>query len=147
MLRGNHPATVDVKGRLKIPAAFLPELRKLGDDYYVTSEDGVAAKLYPIREWEAIEAKLNAVPAHDPTRKKFLAKTSYYGQAVTADGQGRVLIPAVLRESAQLTGEEVVVLGTQMHLEIWNRARFVEREVHGNAWTDDDDKKLSDLGI
>ncbi len=147
MLRGNHPATVDAKGRLKIPAAFLPELSKLGEDYYVTSEDGVAAKLYPIREWEKIEAKLNAVPLHDPTRKKFLAKTSYYGQTATADGQGRVLIPAVLRESAQLLGEEVVVLGSQTHLEIWNRSRFVEKEVRGNAWTAEDDKKLSELGI
>jgi len=147
MLRGNHPATVDAKGRLKIPAAFLPELRKLGDDFFVTSEDGNFAKLYPMREWEAIEEKLAKVPSHHPTKRKFLALTSYYGQAVTADGQGRVLIPAVLREAAQLVEAEVVVLGSQMHLEIWNHARFVEKEVRGNAWTADDDKNLGELGI
>jgi MraZ protein len=147
MLRGNHPATVDAKGRLKIPAAFLPELRKLGEDYYVTSEDGSFAKLYPMKEWEAIEERLAKVPSHNPTKRKFLALTSYYGQAVSTDGQGRVLIPAVLREAAQLAGEEVVVLGSQMHLEIWNRTRFVEQEVRGNAWTAEDDKNLGDLGI
>ena len=147
MLRGNHPATVDAKGRLKIPAAFLPELRKLGEDYYVTSEDGSFAKLYPMKEWTEIEEKLAKLPSHNPTKRKFLARTSYYGQAVTADGQGRVLIPAVLRESAQLAGEEVVVLGSQMHLEIWNRSRFVEQEVRGNAWTAEDDKNLGELGI
>ena len=147
MLRGNHPATVDAKGRLKIPAAFLPELRKLGEDYYVTSEDGSFAKLYPMKEWTEIEEKLAKLPSHNPTKRKFLARTSYYGQAVTADGQGRVLIPAVLRESAQLAGEGVVVLGSQMHLEIWNRSRFVEQEVRGNAWTAEDDKNLGELGI
>lgn len=147
MLRGNHPATVDAKGRLKIPAAFLPELRKLGDDFFVTSEDGNFAKLYPMREWEAIEEKLAKVPSHNPTKRKFLALTSYYGQATSADTQGRVLIPAVLREAAQLVGEEVVVLGSQMHLEIWNHARFVEKEVRANAWTADDDKNLGELGI
>lgn len=147
MLRGNHQATVDAKGRLKIPAAFLPDLRKLGDDFYVTSEDGNFAKLYPMKEWEAIEEKLAKVPSHNPTKRKFLALTSYYGQAVSTDGQGRVLIPAVLREAAQLAGEEVVVLGSQRYLEIWNRARFVEKEVRGNAWTADDSKNMGELGV
>ncbi|MDE3135789.1 MAG: division/cell wall cluster transcriptional repressor MraZ [Acidobacteriota bacterium] len=147
MLRGNHQATVDAKGRLKIPAAFLPDLRKLGDDFYVTSEDGNFAKLYPMKEWEAIEEKLAKVPSHNPTKRKFLALTSYYGQAVSTDGQGRVLIPAVLREAAQLAGEEVVVLGSQRYLEIWNRARFLEKEVRGNAWTADDSKNMGELGV
>jgi MraZ protein len=146
MLRGNHPATVDAKGRLKIPAAFLPELRKQGDEYYVTSEDGSFAKIFPMKAWEEIEEKLAKLPSHNPTKRKFLARTSYYGQAVTTDGQGRILIPAVLRESAQLTGE-VEVLGSQAHLEVWNHTRFVEQEVRGNPWTAEDEKNLGELGI
>ena len=146
MLRGNHPATVDAKGRLKIPAAFLPDLRKQGDDFFVTSEDGDFAKLYPMKVWEEIEETLNKKPEHTPTRRKFLARTSYFGHSVKADAQGRILLPSVLRDAADLTGE-VVVLGTQRHLEVWNRARFVEKEIRGNAWTPEDDKNLGELGI
>jgi MraZ protein len=146
MLRGNHPATVDAKGRLKIPAAFLPELRKQGDEFYVTSEDGSLAKVYPMKEWQEIEEKLAKLPSHNPTKRKFLNRTSYYGQVVTTDGQGRILIPAVLREAADLKGE-VDVLGSQSHLEVWNHARFVEQEVRGKPWTAEDEKNLGDLGI
>lgn len=146
MLRGNHPATVDAKGRLKIPAAFLSEMGKQGDEFYVTSEDGSRAKVYPMSEWERVEEKLAKLPSYNPTKRKFLNRTSYYGQVVTADGQGRILIPAVLRESADLMGE-VDVLGDLTHLEVWNHNRYVDQEVRGKPWTVDDEKNLGDLGI
>ncbi len=58
MLRGNIPAKVDEKGRLKIPAAFLEELKEHGDRFYVTSEDGVRARIYPMKAWGEIEEKV-----------------------------------------------------------------------------------------
>ena len=98
MLRGNIPARVDEKGRLKIPAAFLEELKASGDRFYVTSETGETAKIYPMKAWEEIEAKLSRLSSHNRTKEKFLLWTNYYGQAVEIDGQGRILIPPVLRE-------------------------------------------------
>lgn len=141
MLRGNHLATVDAKGRLKIPADFLAELRKQGDEFYVTSETGDVARVYPIKAWQAIEEKLTQKPAYDPTVERFSEITSYFGQVTKLDGQGRILIPAVLREAAQLTGE-VVVLGDRNRLNVWNHARFVEQKVRGKPWTPDDAKGL-----
>jgi MraZ protein len=146
MLRGSQPATVDAKGRLKIPATFLPELRKYGEEFYVTSESGDFARIYPMKTWEELEAKLAQLPSHNPTKQKFLALTSYFGQVVKMDGQGRVLIPAVLRESAQTTGE-VVVLGNQTWLNVWNHSRFLEQHVRSNAWTAEDAKTMGELGI
>lgn len=145
MLRGNHPATMDAKGRLKIPAAFLRELREMGEKFYVTSESGHSAWVFPMKAWEAKEAKLAAASSHNRSKQRFLDRVNYFGQEVEIDGQGRLLIPALLREEAQISGE-VNVLGDLDHLTIWNQARFQDR-LRNNPLTTDDEKVLDDLGI
>ena len=146
MLRGSPSATVDAKGRLKIPAAFIPELRKLGDEFYVTSEDPSFARIYPMKAWEEIEVKLAKLPSQHPVKQKYLDLTSYYGQEVSMDAQGRILLPSRLRDAAELTGE-VVLLGQQNSLTVWNHSRFYEQKVRANRWTAEDAKTLGDLGI
>ncbi len=122
MLRGNNPAKVDEKGRLKIPAAFLEELKGYGDQFYVTSETGEYARIFPMKVWEEIESKLARLSSHNRTKQKFLTWTNYYGQAVEIDGQGRILIPPVLREAALMKGD-VDVMGHLTYLEVWNHGR------------------------
>jgi MraZ protein len=61
------------------------------------------------------------------------------------DGQGRILIPSVLRESAEMKGE-VDVSGNLTFLEIWNHARFLE-QMNRNPMTAEDEKVLSDLEL
>jgi MraZ protein len=145
MLRGNYQATVDEKGRVKIPADFLEELRKLGNKFYVTSTSGNFAEIYPMKVWEEKEKKLAKLSTHNGAKQRFLALTSYYGQVVEADGQGRLLIPPVLRESAQMKGE-VDISGQLTYLAVWNHARFLE-QLNRNPLTADDEKVLDDLGI
>ena len=145
MLRGNYLATVDEKGRIKIPADFLAELRKGGTKFYVTSSVGTHARVYPMKAWEEIEKKLAKLSSHNAAKQKFLARANYYGQVVEADAQGRILIPPVLRESAEMKGE-VDVQGQLTYLEIWNHARFVE-QMNRNPMTADDEKALDALGI
>lgn len=146
MFRGSQTATVDAKGRLKIPAIFLPELRKLGDDFYVTSDEGSFAYVYPMKFWQEKEEKLSKLASHNPTLQKYLDLTSYYGQEQTIDAQGRILLPARLRDVAQLTGE-VEVLGKLRWLTVWNSSRFFERKVQAHPWTEEDAKILGDFGI
>src|SRR5215470_2792457 len=145
MLRGNYLATVDEKGRVKIPADFLGQLRKLGSKFYVTSAKGDHARVYPMKEWEAIERKLAKRSSYEPTKRKFLERANYFGQVVEVDGQGRILIPPVLRESAQMKGE-VDIQGQLTYLEVWNHARFLE-QLNRNPITAEDEKVLEDLGI
>lgn len=145
MLRGSHPATVDEKGRMKIPAAFLADLRETGDTFYVTSDSGDHVWVYPMSAWGEIEQKLARVPSSNPARQKFLTRTSYFGQMVVIDKQGRILIPALLREAAQMKGE-VIVLGSQNHVRVWNHGRLQD-VMKAAPITDDDIKSLSDLGI
>src|SRR5688572_29616865 len=103
MLRGNYPARIDEKGRLKIPAPFKEELEEThGTKFYITSADGQSARIYPLDEWMKLEEKLKAASTFNQTRRKFLNRTNYYGQQVDMDAQGRVLIPPVLRESAEM---------------------------------------------
>jgi len=145
MLRGNCRATVDEKGRVKIPSDFLAELGKAGRRFYVTSTNGEHARVYPMKVWEEIEQKLAKRSSHNPAKQKFLAHTNYYGQVVEVDGQGRILIPPVLRESAEMKGE-VDVQGRLTFLEIWNHTRFLE-QLRRNPITAEDEKVLDELGI
>ena len=145
MLRGNYPATVDEKGRVKIPADFLEELRKSGKKFYVTSSTGDRARVYPMKVWEEIEKKLAKLSSHNKAKQKFLTRTNYYGQVVEVDGQGRILIPPVLRESAQMKGE-VDVQGQLTYLEVWNHAQFLE-QLNRNPITAEDEQALDELGI
>jgi MraZ protein len=135
-LRGNCPAKVDEKGRLKIPSVFLDELKEQGPKFYITSETGESAKIYPLPIWSGIEDKLAALPSTHVAKRKFLMRTSYYGQIAELDGQGRLLLPPVLREAAQTLGE-VDVFGALDHLEVMNHARVLDK-LKNEPYTDDD---------
>ena len=145
MFRGNHPTRVDEKGRLKVPAEYKRVIdEKYALKFYITSVDGLVAQVYPFEEWERIEQKLAALSTYNPTKKKFLTRTNYYGQVGEMDGQGRLLIPQILREAAQIRGE-VAVLGNLTYLEVRNM-EALDREVK-EQFTDEDTKTLDDLGI
>ncbi|HZR30582.1 MAG TPA: division/cell wall cluster transcriptional repressor MraZ [Terriglobales bacterium] len=146
MFRGNHPTRVDEKGRLKVPAEFKRVIdEKYGTQFYITSLDGKSAQIYPFEEWERIEQKLAGLSTFNPTKKKFLERTNYYGQVVEMDAQGRLLVPTVLRDSAQIRGE-VAVLGNLTYLDVRNNDAFV-KEMKENPFTPEDEKTLDELGI
>ena len=146
MLRGNAPATIDEKGRLKIPSSFRAFIEaSWGSDFYVTSFSGEFVMIYPLPVWQEIELRLAKLPSSDPLKRKFLDRTNYYGQIASTDKSGRVLIPTLLRESAQMTGE-VAVLGNLTFLDIWNHQLFLTR-LNEQAVTNEDKETLSQLGI
>jgi len=147
MFRGNHPARVDEKGRLKVPAEFkrVFDEKYSGAQYYVTSLDGKRAQIYPFEEWQRIEEKLARLSTFNPTKKKFLDRTNYYGQVVDMDNQARLLMPSLLREAAQLKGE-VAVVGMLTYLEVRNLEAY-RKEIEENAFTAEDEATLDGLGI
>lgn len=142
MFRGNHPAKVDEKGRLKLPAAF----KQLVDaanvtQFYVTSTDGKYAEIWPLPEWEKREAQLADSSTMDDAVRKYLNLTSYYGQQVEMDNQARLLLPQILRSSAKLDAE-VTVFGMRTYLEVHNREIF-ERNLQSNEFTAEDRKAMA----
>ncbi len=146
MLRGNYPARVDDKGRLKIPSGFLQILEtNYGSEVFVTSLAGENVRVYPMDIWTEIERKLAEIPNSHPSKMRFLDRVHFFGQATSLDRQGRLLIPATLRDSAQMNGN-VDVLGKYNFLEIWNHDRFLEK-LSNEPFTDEDGRTLADFGI
>ena len=146
MFRGSASTKIDDKGRLKVPTQFRRELEERhGPDVFITSILGDSALIYPLRVWERIEERLASLPSTDRTRRRFLERVSYYGQPGRLDGQGRVMVPALLREGAAMTGE-VVVSGRLDHLEVWNHERLRER-FDSEPFTDEEFQYLSEKGI
>jgi MraZ protein len=146
VLRGNHSAKIDDKGRLKIPNAFRALVEdEHGSAVYVTSLTGGSVRIYPMPVWLALEERLSRAPSINPARNRFLDRVNYFGQAGEFDTQGRVLIPARLRESAGMAGE-VDVLGQLAYLEVWNHERFLEKLTR-EPFTDVDANALAEFGI
>ena len=111
MLKGEYSHNIDAKGRLIIPAKFRDDL---GENY-------------PETEWNAFEEKLNALPT---TTDKNARAFAHFFQGSATDGdldkQGRTLIPSVLRTYAKLD-KEVVFIGMGKRAEIWDKARWDEK--------------------
>ena len=146
MLRGNHPARIDDKGRLKVPNGFRAFVeQQWGSELFVTSLSGDHVWIYPMAVWLEIERKLAGVPSTSPAKLRFLNRVNFFGQAVTMDRQGRVLLPQLLRASAAMAGE-VSVLGLQNHLAVWNQKRLDDR-FKKEPFTEEDGRVLSEYGI
>ena len=146
MLRGNAPARIDEKGRLKVPNAFRALVEsKYGRELFLTSLSGEYVRIYPMPVWLEIEQKLGEVPSTNPSLLRFLDRINYFGQTAELDSQGRVLIPVRLRDSATMAGE-VDVLGQVNWLDVWNHDRFLTK-MQREQYTDDDARALSEFGV
>ena len=146
MFRGNSPAKIDDKGRLKLPNAFRSLFEgKYGRELFLTSLTGEYVRLYPMPVWLEIEQKLGGMPSAHPSKLRFLDRVNYFGQLDELDAQGRVLIPLRLRESATMNGD-VDVLGQVNYLDIWNHDRFLAK-LQREPYTDDDARALAEFGI
>ena len=121
----HHPTRVDEKGRFKVPAEFKREIdENYGAQFYITSTDGKIAQLYPLKVWERKEKEdSGAASASTAPCGDFLDATSYYGQVVEMDGQGRLLLPSLLREEAGLKGD-VSVVGKLDRLDVRNAEEY-----------------------
>ena len=146
MFRGNAPASVDDKGRLKVPNAFRSLLEsKYGRELFLTSLTGEYVRVYPMPVWIDKEAKLGQMPSTHPSRLRFLDRINFYGQVAELDAQGRVLVPVRLRETATMSGD-VDVLGQYDYLEVWNHDRFLTK-LQRDPYTDEDARALAEFGI
>lgn len=146
MFRGSSPAKIDDKGRLKIPTDFRRLIEeRYGPELFVTSVLGDSALIYPLPVWEEIEARLSAVPSTDRAKSRYLERVSYFGQQVRFDVQGRILMPQLLRERADMNGD-VVVSGQLDHLVVWNHERFLAR-LDEQPFTEEDFRALAERGI
>src|SRR4029079_11795635 len=102
--------------------------------------DGERAVVYPMAVWFDYQARLSKVPSSSVAKTKLLERVNYFGQVGTIDAQGRVLVPAVLREVAGIA-DDVVVLGNQDHLIVWNEEK-IQKRLKSSQLTNYDMKEL-----
>jgi len=122
IFRGSYQATVDEKGRLKLPTRLKTQLEQwFGPSVFITSLAPHELRIYPLAVWEEIERRFLARPSMDPLVTRLLEHANY-GQDDEMDAQGRVLIPALLREAIGMNGE-VVVSGRGRFLAVVTRER------------------------
>jgi len=95
--------------------------------------------------WLELEEKLGKMPSTHPSRTRFLDRVNFFGQVGELDAQGRLLIPARLRETATIAGD-VDVIGQYNWLDVWNHDRFLTK-LQREPYTDDDARALSEHGI
>ena len=143
---GHSPAKIDEKGRLKVPAGFRKIIEeRYGADCFITSTDGERALVYPMAVWFDFQSRLAKVPSTSVAKAKLLERVNYFGQVASLDAQGRVLVPAVLRDVAGIS-DDVVVLGSQDHLIVWNEER-IQKRLKQTPLTDEDFKELELHGV
>jgi MraZ protein len=143
---GHSPTKIDEKGRLKIPADFRRIIEeKYGKDCFITSTDGERALVYPLPVWFEFQSRLSKVPSASQAKARLLERVNYFGQVSAIDAQGRVLVPAVLREVAAIA-DDVVVLGSQDHLIVWNEQK-IQKRLADTPLTAEDFKELELHGV
>lgn len=149
--RGINNLTVDAKGRMAMPSRYRERLlESCGGRLVVTVDRDYCLLVYPLPEWEIIEAKLVELPSLN--REARLLQRLLIGHATECemDGQGRILLPAMLREFAHLN-KKIVIIGQGKKFEIWDeqtwnesQERWIERV---NADTGELPASLEDLSL
>jgi MraZ protein len=143
--RGGFPATVDVKGRVKLPARLREQMEEsFGREVYVCSFFPHELRIYPLPVWETIEERLLGKPAMKPAVLKLIERVNY-GQLLEMDDHGRIVIPALLREMVDVEGD-VVVSGRINHLAI-NRRERAAAVLQDHGLSDDELEELAQLDL
>ena len=147
MFRGRYPATVDAKGRVSIPARFREVLGRYEARDLVVVPDGECLEVYPLAEWERMEAKLREQSRFNGEVREISRLYVSRAKDVTLDAAGRMLITPDARRDAGLDKNVLIVGGGLDKFEIWDRGRFDEYERTGQPKLPSLYEKLSALGV
>jgi len=116
MLLGEHRRAIDAKGRLILPREYRQEL---GSGVVVAKGLDGCLSLYPLREWERVEERVNEMPSGSEDTRIFTRQLLTSAKHLVPDAQGRIMIPQQLRAMAGITSE-VVIAGLSNKAELWN---------------------------
>ncbi len=116
MFLGEYEYKVDSKGRLPLPPKFRQEL---GTELMLTRGAEKCIAIYPVAEWRKLAETL-AARAVSPSKLRKLNRI-IFGAAfsLSLDGQGRIALPAALRNYAEI-GDTATIVGLNKYIEIWN---------------------------
>lgn len=144
MFSGEFEHTLDEKGRFIIPSAYR-EL--LAEGLFITRGLDGCLFAFTLEGWQAMKDKLHGASLAS-TNTRYFTRLLFSGTEAKPDRQGRVLLPPYLRNHADLEpGGEVIIVGVDSRLELWNRPRWdamtEKLETEGATYAE----QLAGLGI
>lgn len=127
MFRGVTHLALDNKGRLAIPAKHRARLTgETVGRVVLTADPSHCLLLYPVVEWDPIQARLMALPSFNERVRSLQRLLVGHADDVDLDGAGRILVPPALRQYAALD-KHVVLVGQGNKFELWDEARWTEQ--------------------
>ena len=131
MFRGVTSLSLDVKGRMAMPARYRDQLMAQCEGQMIVTIDRDRCLLvYPLPEFEKIERSLAVLPNLDPRTRNLQRLLIGHATETEFDAQGRILIPGPLREFASL-GKKVVLIGQGHRFELWDEEAW---ETNRETW-------------
>lgn len=143
MFMGEYNHTIDTKGRLIIPSRFREEL---GETFVVTKGLDGCLFVFSDEEWQAFEIKLKSLPLTNKNARQFARFFVAGATPCELDKQGRILLPATLREFAGLE-KDVVLTGMLNRIEIWSKDKWNENNSLDDVAMDEIAEQMTDLGL
>lgn len=143
MFRGIHAVNLDAKGRMAIPARYRQRLADDGQPRLIVTIDteSPCLLLYPLAAWEEIEKKIESLPSFNKSTRRVQRLLIGHATDVEVDGNGRILLPNLLRDYAGLD-KRIILLGQGKKFELWDEQRW---EQHRDGWLGDDSLGSTDL--
>lgn len=142
MFRGINAISIDGKGRLNVPTRYRGELGQDKSHLVVTIDtEETCLLLYPAKEWQVIEDNLQRLPSFNVAARRIQRLLIGHATDIEIDGNGRILLPPVLREYAHLT-KRVVMIGQGNKFEVWDEALWQSRR---EQWLADEAAKEDGL--
>ncbi|WP_257252313.1 MULTISPECIES: division/cell wall cluster transcriptional repressor MraZ [unclassified Endozoicomonas] len=128
MFRGVNAINLDAKGRLAIPTRYRQVLKDRCEGRLVATidTDEPCLLIYPQDEWEAIQAKIEALPSFHPMTRRIQRLLIGHATDIDMDGSGRVLVPPLLRDYAGMD-KRCILLGQGKKFELWDEACWNQR--------------------
>lgn len=143
MFIGEHQHSLDEKGRIIIPSKFRADL---GLEFVMTKGLDNCLFIYPKSEWSILEEKLKTLPLTNKDARAFVRFFFSGASESTLDKQGRVLIPANLREHSKLD-KDAVIIGVSTRLEIWSKDQWENYTDEDNLSYESIAESMAELGI
>ena len=141
MFMSEYSHTIDAKGMLIIPSKFR---ETLGDEFVVSKGMDGCLFVYANADWNAFEQKLTSLPLTNKQARQFARFFLAGAASVELDKQGRILLPASLREFAGLD-KDVVLVGVGSRIEIWSKEKY--EEIGEDVDMDDITESMEELGL
>lgn len=130
---------LDAKGRMAVPTKYRGLLTdRFAGKVVITVDPDRCLSIYPLKTWEEIERKLDRLPTFNPSARKLQRALTGHATEVEMDGNGRLMVPAPLREFAGIT-KKAVLMGQTRKFELWDAEQF---EINRTGWLDD----IKDIG-